>query len=197
LFACQLWKVEVDGPVFSSPLLWRDLVFVGCDDGHLYGVQRRYAPAEQGNESQAVGERATVVLKLRAESAITSSPSLLPLLLISPGTALDLVARKDGGDEAGERAVLAFCAADNNVSLVGLTSATPLRQGGEDQSNGTGRALSVEWQWSTTISAKGKKVFSSPIVLHDRLLCASRDNSLYCFTFRRLPLSQQRQDVSS
>jgi outer membrane protein assembly factor BamB len=167
-----LWQVETSGPVFSSPLLWKSFVLVGCNDGHLYVVQRHVGQQED--------ETATLALKIRADSAITASPSLLP------------VPSQHDDPTGEERAVLAFCPSDNNVTLVGL-AAFPHQQslqGGEegadqrrsDEQPHEAAGLSVAWRREVAISRRGKKVFSSPVILADRLLCASRDNSIYCFT---------------
>src|SRR5690606_7315794 len=125
---------------------------------------------------QQEDETATLALKIRADSAITASPSLLP------------VPSQHDDPTGEERAVLAFCPSDNNVTLVGL-AAFPHQQslqGGEegadqrrsDEQPHEAAGLSVAWRREVAISRRGKKVFSSPVILADRLLCASRDNSI-------------------
>lgn len=107
-------------------------------------------------------------MKLSAVSAVTSSPCIL----------------SDGVDD--KSSVLAFCAADNQVSLVGLTfSATASSDGlASSDSTRTEPRLRISWRYDSIISERDKKAFSSPILLPDRILCGSRDNCLHCFAIR-------------
>lgn len=112
-------------------MLWGDFAFIGCDDGHLYGFQRYRSaglPLEQ----------ARLALKVKADSAVTSSPFLLTL-----------AGRTE--EPQDKRAILAFCAADNKVMLVGITcrhlGPSPLqetdeqkeRKNGEEQTSSSPR----------------------------------------------------------
>jgi hypothetical protein len=81
-----------------------------------------------------------------------------------------------GDDE--HRAVLAFCGSGNNVTLVELVAAPSQPS---LMAEAEGPQLRVQWRLEGAISHRGKKVFSSPILLGEWLLCASRDNSLYCY----------------
>ena len=35
-----MWRFQTEGIVRSSPVMWENLVFVGSDDGSVYGVDR-------------------------------------------------------------------------------------------------------------------------------------------------------------
>jgi len=35
-----VWQYQAKNIIRSSPTVWGDLVFVGCDDGYLYGLDR-------------------------------------------------------------------------------------------------------------------------------------------------------------
>jgi len=148
----QVWKTDTGGWVWSSPCLFDEFLFVGSYDGHVYCLHQ-----QDGKEAMRLsGPASPSDLDTHADRKVASSPCILTLPQI-----------RDDEGEGQREALVAYCFREGTLVL-------------EKVELGSIKDSTARQHTLCEVLKFQKMIFSSPVMIWDYLLLATRDNHLYC-----------------